>query len=232
MSKGLNFFIYEKDNLTYLNSYFKNVNGENKDIKIQHEYSNMNSDSSCRFVFDNAESVMSLPDFECIVEKRDTNIYTKSEDFNQISFSSDATNKNANHKKYKKGYSLNQPETRWSKDNDKDLFKVIRILEKEEVLSLEYLLSINPNFEAARSEQVKALVDCVGWTGPIRNLIKRIQTLCKPSLLSVRELRLLKKKIKKKYSQCDIDFEDLVNEFPGKTLDFIALIALKIKEEL
>lgn len=121
---------------------------------------------------------------------------------------------------------------RWSREDDRFLFKTIRNFENKNLISLEHIMQVKIRNEAAKDAQLNHLAKKVGWSGPIRNMIKRIRSLCDPHPLSVREMKLMKRLIRRKYLLKEIDFEELTDNFPGRTLDFITPIAQEAKMKM
>jgi hypothetical protein len=119
--------------------------------------------------------------------------------------------------------------TRWGKKNDKLLFKMIRVLESRGLVSLDHLLSLKENKEAVKDRQMNLLANKANWIGPIRNLSKRIKTLCTQRPMSVRERKFLKKIIRRDYEGTEINYNKLLEEFPGKKQRFLESIVGSLK---
>lgn len=58
----------------------------------------------------------------------------------------------------------------------------------------------------------------IGWRGTMKRLIRRIKSVGKLKELSVREFKRLKRLIKNRFIGREIDYEALLYDFPGKTL--------------
>ena len=97
---------------------------------------------------------------------------------------------------------------------------------------MEHLLQVKIVNEAVKDDQTNLLAKKVGWSGPIRNMIKRIKSLCTPHPISVREMKLMRRIIRRKYLLKEIDYEELTDNFPGRTLEFITPIAQEAKRKM
>ena len=62
------------------------------------------------------------------------------------------------------------------------------------------------------------LAEMINWKGSRVRLFNRISAVCKLSNFSVREMKLLKRIVKKEFSGIPIDYERVLYEFPGKTM--------------
>jgi hypothetical protein len=118
---------------------------------------------------------------------------------------------------------------RWGRKHDRFLFKTIRSLEKKGLISLKHIMKLRVLQEAVKDEQTNLLARKVGWKGPIRNLVKRIKSLCVPHPFSIREMKLMRRLIRRTYLFQKIDYEELTDNFPGRTLKFITPIAKDTK---
>jgi hypothetical protein len=119
---------------------------------------------------------------------------------------------------------------RWGRENDKILFKTIRELELKGLVSLDHLLTIKVVHEAVKDGQMILLANQVNWIGPIRNLARRIKSLSSQKRLSVRENKLLKRIVRRDYKDTDINYDKLLDEFPGRSQRFLEPIVKKIKK--
>ena len=104
---------------------------------------------------------------------------------------------------------------RWSRTEDKELFKQIRTLEAQGVLSLDEILALDAYKQAAKHTGVRILAELFGWKGLMRHLVNRVKSLCNKDF-SVREIKRLKK-IVKSFKYRDLDYDDICYEFPGQT---------------
>lgn len=62
------------------------------------------------------------------------------------------------------------------------------------------------------------LAKMIKWKGTKLRLVERIRAVSQLTKFSVREMKKLRRIIKKEYKGKDIDYEKLVYEFPGKSL--------------
>jgi hypothetical protein len=121
---------------------------------------------------------------------------------------------------------------RWGRQHDRLLFKTIRSLENKGLISIEHIMKLKVVQEAVKDEQTNLLARKVGWTGPIRNLVKRIKSLCVPHPFSIREMKLMRRLIRRTYLFQKIDYEELTDNFPGRTLEFITPIVKDTKMKM
>lgn len=116
---------------------------------------------------------------------------------------------------------------RWGRDDDKRLFGVIRSLEKQGLLSLQEILEMDANTQACSNKGVSALAKKFKWKSLKKYLVFRIQSLWGKEF-SVRETKLLKRIIKKNYNYENLDYENILYNFPGKTLERV----MEVSEEI
>ena len=107
---------------------------------------------------------------------------------------------------------------RWGQDQDKHLFKVIRELQAQGKFNLEEVLKMNPARDANSHPSVRLLSDILNWKTVRKALVRRIQTLYNKQY-SVREVKRLKRKLKNLKQTDQLDFEALIYEFPGKSME-------------
>lgn len=125
--------------------------------------------------------------------------------------------------------------SRWGRIEDKILFKVLRELEVQGVTTFGEILEISEPMRPCHEEMLTMLAKKVQWKGSLINLVNRVKTLFKFSEFSVRELKLLKSLIKKQYKGKEVNYEKLMEEFPGKTLEHIVSVSkqfIKCKAEV
>jgi hypothetical protein len=122
------------------------------------------------------------------------------------------------------------PDTRWGRSEDKSLFKLIRDMEEQGALSLKEILQVNSRSDVYKHEGLCSLAHAFQWKSLIKNLLFRIKNLCGREF-SVRELKMLKKLLKKKYKYEKIDYNDLIYEFPGKSVNQLMEVTKRIIRE-
>lgn len=113
------------------------------------------------------------------------------------------------------------------------MFKLIRELESNGVVSLDHLLSVEIIYEAVNDEQMNLLANMVNWIGPIRNLARRIRNLCAPKPLSVREIKFFKKTLRRQITrEKRVNYEELLDNFPGRSLQYLTSTAQKLIKKM
>eukprot|EP00343_Euplotes_focardii_P002808 CAMPEP_0205804460 /NCGR_PEP_ID=MMETSP0205-20121125/7384_1 /ASSEMBLY_ACC=CAM_ASM_000278 /TAXON_ID=36767 /ORGANISM="Euplotes focardii, Strain TN1" /LENGTH=198 /DNA_ID=CAMNT_0053074101 /DNA_START=339 /DNA_END=935 /DNA_ORIENTATION=- len=116
---------------------------------------------------------------------------------------------------------------RWGRDQDKTLFIIIRQMEKEGELSLQEITSMNAKDEACSNIGVNNLAKKFQWKSLKKYLVLRIQSLCKKGF-SVRETKKLKRIIKKDYKYLELDYERILDNFPGKNIALVKEVCAEI----
>ncbi|CAI2360040.1 unnamed protein product [Moneuplotes crassus] len=112
----------------------------------------------------------------------------------------------------------NRKMNRWGKCHDKKLFAAIRFLEKKGILKLNDLLTMNASTEAKCDQGVKILANKISWNWQYENLVERVKNLSDKKF-SFREIKTLKRIIKKEYRHKPLDYEKILYHFPGKTVE-------------
>ena len=72
-----------------------------------------------------------------------------------------------------------------------------------------------------KSTELEEISSRIGWKGTLKRLIRRIKAVFSRTTFSVRERKRLKKIIKKDYIGRSIDYEEVLQEFPGKNLEIL-----------
>ena len=107
---------------------------------------------------------------------------------------------------------------RWGRKDDIELFQEIRILEKQGILAFEDILEMKNESEMEENSVLSGIKEKLGWRGSIKSLVIRIQTRFSDKF-STREAKILKNLVKR---QGDIlDYELILTNFPGKSIDII-----------
>lgn len=122
----------------------------------------------------------------------------------------------------------NKSGKRWSREEDILLFKQIRTLEAQGVLTLDEILSMDAYKQASKSTGVRILAELFGWKGLMRHLVLRVKSLCNKDF-SIREIKRLKK-IVKSYKYQNLDYTQISYEFPGQTEQKIKQLCEEICE--
>lgn len=147
------------------------------------------------------------------IPKHRKNRYTKTVDYREIDFVSSEKDIET---LWKSSSEDDGKLTRWGRDKDKVLFQLIHDMEKQNLLTLEGLANIDLN-EAYNNEEALLLAHKFGWKTIVKNLIIRIKSLINRDF-SIREMKNLKRIIKKDYKYKKLDFEKIIYDFPGKTM--------------
>ena len=119
-------------------------------------------------------------------------------------------------------------DARWGRQMDIFLFETIREMQKAGQLDLQRVLNMEISFQGTNFPEVIALVEKFGWKGLRKHLVKRIQHLCKREM-SVREIKLFKKLVKRDYKNKKVNFDKLLYHFPGKTQKMLEDIYSELK---
>ena len=106
---------------------------------------------------------------------------------------------------------------RWGLREDKLLFKTIHQLENLNLISLTELENIDPA-EGKHNENIRYLHSILGWKSSFKDLVRRIQSKISHDF-SKREIKYLKKIMNDVYNYENIDYEEVLYQFPGKTLE-------------
>lgn len=110
---------------------------------------------------------------------------------------------------------------RWRKEDDKILFQTIQKLIDNASISSNFLENIEKEITEDSFNELFIVKNAVTWKNSIEDLKKRIQRLRTSSELSVREIAKLKKVLKSKFKNKDIDVKVLMDEFPGKSKEYL-----------
>ncbi|CAI2382750.1 unnamed protein product [Moneuplotes crassus] len=109
---------------------------------------------------------------------------------------------------------LNTIHKRWGRNQDKVLFQTIRDMEQDQIITLDEILNLNSH--SSNYEGIEQLKERSGWKACHTKLLARIRSLC-VSEFSFREIKKLKKILRKDYNFGEIDYDKVIYEFPGKT---------------
>lgn len=94
-------------------------------------------------------------------------------------------------------------------------------MESEKEISIQQMFKFKFNRRNNYDNGIKKLVNLSSWARPIKELIRRIESLHNNQEFSVRDLKSFKKIVKPQIKTGTIDYESLLFEFPGKTLETI-----------
>lgn len=112
---------------------------------------------------------------------------------------------------------------RWGRKHDKNLFQVIRDMEKEGITTLDDILELDEEEDLSQHRGILQVGDRAGWRSSPAKLLLRIKAL-KTENFSFREVKALKKILKNKYEYENINFEKVIYEFPGKTMKALKIV--------
>lgn len=115
---------------------------------------------------------------------------------------------------------------RWGRKDDRILFKNLRDLETQGIISIEEFCQLpcrDPETLAnhPQYELVLNLAKDSGWRGYLPHMVQRIQNIYKDQGFSVREVKYFKKIVKPLVVSGYIDYETVLHEFPGKRLESV-----------
>jgi len=119
---------------------------------------------------------------------------------------------------------------RWRKSDDIELFKFLRdycTQNDETIESLRDKLLVSSSDEVSRWETI---ADAMKWRGPVITLQKRYLKLCKRQSFSIRDEKLLNKLYMKVMDDSHIDWQEILDHFPGRKMKFLKEYCLKKKE--
>ena len=112
---------------------------------------------------------------------------------------------------------------RWGRKDDRKLFKLIRNSEANGILTLKEILQFSPTDMDLPNQHIIQLVEESNWRQSPKELILRVKNLMRNDF-SVREGKDLKNIIKKsKYK--NLNYEQILEYFPGKTLERIIQVS-------
>ncbi|CAI2363630.1 unnamed protein product [Moneuplotes crassus] len=109
------------------------------------------------------------------------------------------------------------PKGRWGREQDKMLFQEIRLLERTDRLSIPEIFALKTKEDCLKDDDFMNLRNRVGWNAAPKKLLTRIKSRCGTDF-SCREIKLLKKLLKKWDYHYQIDLEKIIYHFPGKTM--------------
>lgn len=108
--------------------------------------------------------------------------------------------------------------SRWGRKDDKALFSHIRAMENQNFFTFEDLLSWSNSFDKVNRAAVVELAARSDWKSTPEKLLTRIRgRSC--SKFSFREKKALKRILRKEYNYSKIDYERVIQEFPGKSVE-------------
>ena len=108
---------------------------------------------------------------------------------------------------------------RWGRKDDRKLFKFIKNMEESGILTLKEIQELSPVDMNQPNQHIDRLVGGLDWKQGPKELIVRIQNLMRNDF-SVREGKDLKNILKKsKYK--NLNYDKILEYFPGKTLERI-----------
>lgn len=118
--------------------------------------------------------------------------------------------------KYEEEKNDSRKEQRWRRNDDKELFKLIREFERKGILTLSEIMEMSTK-DAFSSKVLTLIARSFNWKGLNKQLLTRIQNLSSRDF-SARELKQLKSTLKKQYKYKNLDYDELIYNFPGKSM--------------
>ena len=122
--------------------------------------------------------------------------------------------------------------SRWWKEDDKRLYRDLLSLINKNKISKKFIESIDAVDVVADLKKIKIISSLIKWRNPFSDMIKRIKKILKSKKLSAREVIVLKRIVKNKYSSEPIDYNYLMEEFPGKSQETLERECEKIFRRL
>ena len=110
-------------------------------------------------------------------------------------------------------------ERRWGKDEDRNLYKLLLELERNNVINIADLSKQSISKEV--KNMMKIICRKCGWIGPYSLFHRRIKNMLRQSSFSARELILLKRILRKEFKFVNLDYELIASRFPGKAIPYI-----------
>lgn len=107
---------------------------------------------------------------------------------------------------------------RWGRKQDKNLFQIIRDMEAEGLFVLDDLVALDENEDLYQYEGIRQLCSRACWRATPAKLLGRIKTL-RDTKFSFREIKALKKLLRDGYEYENIDYDKVLYDFPGKTME-------------
>ena len=117
-------------------------------------------------------------------------------------------------------------ETRWSKENDRQLFVEFERVVAELGLDVEEFKKIEKRLPKVKKEILTNLKEKFDWRGTIYSLRNRIQKRLMTPDFTAREQRVLKRKLRE-YAEKKLTLEQIADHFAGKTVEQV----VKFKNE-
>lgn len=133
-------------------------------------------------------------------------------------------------RKFVKRGKRSQKFSRWGKQADKALFQTLRELEIDGSIVLSELIVLSDD-ELADISIIKELAEELGWKSVLSAFANRIKSLAQSDKFSVRDIKLLKKILFNEYRNKAIDYQRLIIEFPGKSIDQVQSLVAEIESK-
>jgi len=105
--------------------------------------------------------------------------------------------------------------TRWGRKDDRNSYSVFRRMLQEQSLTIDYIYDINN--EDKFQEIIQKVADECGWRRDLDFLENRFRKLHSLPRFSVREMKLMRRLKKTQKKKANIDWEEFLYHFPGKT---------------
>ena len=118
---------------------------------------------------------------------------------------------------------------RWNKKDDTRMFKTINILISKNKISSKFIEDPDELDVTEDVKDFKALATAIKWKNSYTDLKKRIQKVLTSEDLTVRDYGLLKKIVYEKYLTSNVDYNLIMQEFPGKSFEVLSKAWARIK---
>ena len=107
--------------------------------------------------------------------------------------------------------------SRWGKEDDKRLYKLLLNLINNNQIPKKFIEKIDDVDVISDIKEITIISEMIKWKNSFADLIKRIHKILNSNILSIREAIALRKIVKTSYTSKSIDFNHLMQEFPGKS---------------
>ena len=118
---------------------------------------------------------------------------------------------------------------RWNKRDDARMFKTINTLISKNKISNKFIEDPDELDVTNDAKDFKSLATAIKWKNSYADLKKRIQKVLASEDLTVRDYGLLKKIIYEKYLISHVDYDLIMQEFPGKSFEVLSKAWARIK---
>ena len=118
---------------------------------------------------------------------------------------------------------------RWNKRDDARMFKIINILISKNKISSKFIEDPDELDVTNDAKDFKTLATAIKWKNSYSDLKKRIQKVLASEDLTVRDYGLLKKIVYEKYLTSNVNYDLIMQKFPGKSFEVLSKAWARIK---